>query len=603
MCRLTEFFRRRGRVIAGVTAGTVLSLGAVRLAAQPPAVDKAVLDAEAARVAVVKKVMPAAVAVCEYGGEACGSGVLIDPAGYAITNHHVYEALGGPVFQCGLSDGILYDAVVVGLDPVGDIALIKLLPKEAGKPFPVAELGDSDTVRPGEWTFTMGNPHGFALDFTPSVAYGMVSGTNRYLKISPRSLIEYTDAIQVETAVNPGNSGGPLFDAAGRVIGINSAASVRRGGANAGLGISVSINQVKNFLGHLRAGLSTDHATLGAAVETLDESGLLDKLVIREILDDADAFRRGLRNSDQLTAFAGRPLTSLNQYRNVLGLYPKGWRVPVTFRRPPAGKRDVLVRLMGSIPAEKAADAPPGGPPPKAPPPAKGAKPPADSAAAKLYKAKPGFANYHFNEVEQARLTAAAKHGDFTGLTAKWAATGTYKAGDRNGPMTLDIADNKGDDAGAVVALRLNVAHRLEPLKRQDLADLAAPVGSGGLMMALYHHRRLLTLGAKGFEGEFTHGGKEPFYPPADGKGPADARVMCDVLRTKHGAVECKWYFRVIDAVLLGCETALSKDRDPCEVYFADYKPVGGKMLPHRVECRYDDKQYGVLTISTYDVK
>src|SRR5581483_3151917 len=207
-------------------------------AADPPKVDKAVADAERARIEVIKKVTPAVVAVCRPGGQALGSGVLIDPEGYALTNYHVTEAVGGPFMRCGLQDGVLYDAILVGIDPVGDTALIQLMPKEKGKPFPFVDInaGDSDKLKIGDWTFTMGNPHGLALDFTPSVAFGIVSGVNRYLKIDPRSPMEYTDAIQVETAVNPGNSGGPLFDAEGRLVGINSAASIRRGGANAGLG-------------------------------------------------------------------------------------------------------------------------------------------------------------------------------------------------------------------------------------------------------------------------------------------------------------------------------------------------------------------------------
>jgi S1-C subfamily serine protease len=571
--------------------------------AQPPAVDKKVLAAEADRVAVIKKVTPAVVAVCVYGGQAMGSGVLIDPDGYAVTNYHVTEALGGPVCQCGLADGVLYDAVVVGLDPVGDAALLKLLPKEEGKKFPFAELGDSDTVKVGDWTFTMGNPHGFALDFTPSVAFGMVSATNRYLRISPASFIEYTDAIQVETAVNPGNSGGPLFDRSGKVVGINSAASVRRGGAaNAGLGIAISVNQLKNFLGHLRAGLSCDHATLGALVGT-DETGEVSKLTVRQILDESDAFRRGLRDGDQLLRFADRPLTSTNQYKNILGTFPKDWKVPVAYRRN-NDRFEALVRLMGSLPAAKNPDANPtgGGGPPV---PKKGPPPGMSSPAAKLYKEKKGYANYFFNEKERDRLAAAAKkHGDFTSVGGTWTAEGTYELAERKGDLRFEVTEGRGDDPSPLVKLKLNIEQQLEPLKKQELRDLQEPLGSGGLMMALYHYHRFLTVGGKGFEGEFSHAGAEPFYPrPADGGTPkswAAARVDAEVIRTKHGAVECKWYFSKADATLLGFETFPARDEDPCEVSLFDYKPVDGKMLPHRIEVRRGDKRYAMLAVTKY---
>src|SRR5208337_5150848 len=106
-------------------------------------VDKGVLDSENKRVAVVEKVKPSVVAVFSPGGQGGGSGVLISKDGYALTNFHVVAG-SGPVMKCGLPDGVLYDAVLVGLDKVGDVALIKLLPKKEGQKFPFAPLGDSD---------------------------------------------------------------------------------------------------------------------------------------------------------------------------------------------------------------------------------------------------------------------------------------------------------------------------------------------------------------------------------------------------------------------------------------------------------------------------
>src|SRR5262245_27813542 len=147
------------------------SLALPALPAFVRAVDPDVLKAEQERIDVIAKVRPAVVCVCSYGGGVVGSGVLIDPEGYALTNFHVTSSIS-PVMQGGLSDGLLYDAVIVGQDKVGDVALIKLLPRKPGTPFPFAPLGDSDATRAGDWSLAAGNPFGLSQDFTPTVTYG-----------------------------------------------------------------------------------------------------------------------------------------------------------------------------------------------------------------------------------------------------------------------------------------------------------------------------------------------------------------------------------------------------------------------------------------------
>src|SRR5262245_20355048 len=106
-------------------------------------IDQHLLEAQAKRVAVIEKIKPSVVAIFAPGGQGGGSGVLISKDGFALTNFHVVQA-PGPIMQCGLPDGVLYDAVLVGLDRVGDVALIKLLPKKEGQEFPSALMGDSD---------------------------------------------------------------------------------------------------------------------------------------------------------------------------------------------------------------------------------------------------------------------------------------------------------------------------------------------------------------------------------------------------------------------------------------------------------------------------
>ena len=210
-------------------------------------------------------------------------------------------------------------------------------------------LGDSDNVRPGDWSLAMGNPFLLATDFTPTVTFGMVSGVHRY-QYPAGSLLEYTDCIQVDTSINPGNSGGPLFNLHGELIGINGRGSFdKRGRVNSGVGYAISINQIKNFLGQLHAGIDTDHATLGATVKTVgDVENDIARIQVQSVLDESDAARRGLQPEDDLVEFAGRPITSVNQYKNVLGIFPKGWRMPLTYRRANK-KTEILVRLMGVL--------------------------------------------------------------------------------------------------------------------------------------------------------------------------------------------------------------------------------------------------------------
>ena len=594
--------------LLGSAATAVLVLEVPVAGAAPVDVEKSVLNAQAERISAIKRVHSAVVAVCMQGGQGVGSGVVISPDGYALTNFHVVQATG-PMMQAGLADGVLYDAVACGIDRVGDVALIKLEPKDKGKPFPFVTLGDSDKVKIGDWSLAMGNPFSLAMDFTPTVTYGIISGTHRYQPPEGKGLLEYTDCIQIETSINPGNSGGPLFNMQGELIGINGRGSFeKRGRVNSGVGYAISINQIKNFLGHLYAGIDSDHATLGAIVGTAAEDAPLTQMVILQVLSDppSDAFRRHLSEGDQLLSFAGRRVTSTNQYKNILGIYPKDWRVPVILRRNNTERIEVLVRLMGNMATEKESDSPGSPPPVPRPTPKKDPIPSPKgptSPIAKMFVAKKGYSNWYFNELERNKLLAAfKKHGDFSGVSGKWTAVGKYAMGERKGDLKIELDGGK-DQPDPHVKMKLNIEQQLAPLS--DRGALAAePIGSGGLMMALYHYQRLLLVGASGFEGLFAHGGNEPLYPyPTDGSKPKSLealRVDCAVLKTKHGSTECKWYFSLKDHSLLGFETYLAKDTDPCEVYFSDYRAVDGRQLPHRIEVRHGDKQFGVLAIEKY---
>lgn len=578
-----------------------------------------VMKAEAERVAVVQKVKPTVVAIFARGGQGGGTGVLISPDGYALTNFHVVQPTG-PTMQCGLPDGVLYDAVLVGLDRVGDVALIKLLPKQDGQKFPYAVMGDSDKVREGDWSIAMGNPFLLATDFNPTVTFGLVSGVNRY-QYPAGILLEYTDCLQIDTSINPGNSGGPLFNMSGELIGINGRGSFdKRARINSGVGYAISINQIKNFLGHLKAGIDTDHASLGATVATETEKSGLGRMRVQQILEEADAYRRGLDIDDEVVSFAGRTMGSVNQFKNVLGIYPRGWRLPLEYRRERT-KKEVLVRLMGVQRKELKDDAIPGDENPDLPRPkpkdgqpipkkiilpGKGTAP--QGPAAKFYEKKAGFANHYFNKLEKDRLLSQfSKASGLPGRDGTWTLDGTVRLKKlRTESKATFVIGEESDEGGPFASVQIDqFPYKVLPLKVQDAALLRLPESSGGLLMSMYLWRRMLTLGEKGFK-EVEHGGVEPIYPPTvDGepvKSLADLRKDAEVLITRDGPFLNKWFFSPTDQTLLAMETKLKEHEDPCELYFSDYRPVAGRLLPHRISVRYGDLHYGTFAIASYDL-
>ncbi len=319
-CRGLDAHRigRAGRRVLVLLAAAVCGLAGVAQAE----VDPAVMQAEAERIAVMARAREPALAIFSNGGQGGGSGVVISPDGYALSNFHVTKGCG-EAMKCGMAHGGLYDAVIVGIDPVGDVALIKLFGRDD---FPFAEFGDSDAVSVGDWAYCVGNPFLLATDFQPTVTYGIISGVHRY-QYPAGTLLEYADCMQTDASINPGNSGGPLFDMQGRLIGINGRGSFeKRGRVNVGVGYAISINQIKNFLGCLKSGRILDHATLGARLASQEDGSV----IVADILEDSDAYRRGLRYGDEVVRFGGRPIRTVNAFKNVLGIYPKGWQAPLT---------------------------------------------------------------------------------------------------------------------------------------------------------------------------------------------------------------------------------------------------------------------------------
>lgn len=296
-----------------------------------------VLAAQERRIEAMRQASACTVGVFGLDSQGGGSGVCITPDGYVLTNFHVSSPFGTRM-RCGLNDGKMYEAVVAGIDPTGDLAVLKMIGRED---FPVARLGDSDQVRVGQWCFAAGNPFVLATNLQPTVTYGLISGVRRY-QYPAGTILEYSDCIQTDAAINPGNSGGPLFNASGELIGINGRCSFeKRGRVNVGVGYAISIKQAMHFFWNLRSGRVVDHATLGFTVST-DKQG---KVVVSNILDTSDAYRRGLRYGDEILKLGDREVATTNQLKNVMGIFPDQWRVPLRYRNED-GVQDTVIRLQ-----------------------------------------------------------------------------------------------------------------------------------------------------------------------------------------------------------------------------------------------------------------
>ena len=251
-----------------------------------------------------------------------GSGFIVDPSGYVITNNHVVE--GASVIKVGFENGDSYDAELVGSDPKIDIALLKI---DANKPLPAVKLGSSRNLKVGEWVVAIGNP--FGLDY--SVTAGIVSALGRNIGAGP-----YDDFIQTDASINPGNSGGPLFNLRGEVVGVNTAI-VRDG---AGIGFAVPVDMVTDVLPQLRDNGYVVRGYIGTGIQDLDkdlaESFGLKKqegVLIGSIADDGPAARAGLRPGDIVTEFDGKRVKTTQDLLLAVAATRPGVKARVAFIR------------------------------------------------------------------------------------------------------------------------------------------------------------------------------------------------------------------------------------------------------------------------------
>jgi serine protease Do len=246
--------------------------------------------------------------------QGAGSGFVIDPRGYILTNNHVVE--GAFNIRVKFDDGRTLEAEVLGRDPLTDVALIKL--KNPPANLPVLRLGDSDGMRVGDWVVAIGNPFGLAS----SVSAGILSAKAREIGAS-----QYDDFLQTDAAINPGNSGGPLFNLRGEVIGINTA--IVSGGA--GIGFAVPSNLVKAILPQLEKNGSVTRGYIGVKLQNLTPE-LAKALnvpqttgaVINEVTRNSPGDKAGLKADDVVVSIDGKKVDSSSGLSRTVALRAPG---------------------------------------------------------------------------------------------------------------------------------------------------------------------------------------------------------------------------------------------------------------------------------------
>lgn len=265
-----------------------------------------------------------------------GSGFIVDPEGYIVTNHHVID--GARHIVVTLASGTRLDARVVGDDPKTDLALLKV---DAPKRLAYVRFGDSDKARVGDWVVAMGDPFGLGRTATA----GIISARGRNLRSSP-----YDDYLQIDAPINPGNSGGPVFDTAGRVLGVDTAIYSPNGG-NVGIGFAIPSNQARAIVAQLKKSGSVNRAWLGVQVRDLDGQAAgvlgLDQLrgaLVAAVLGGGPADAAGVQPGDVILAFDGKPIDSARSLSRILGSTPAERSVSLTVWRD-GRKHDLSVHL------------------------------------------------------------------------------------------------------------------------------------------------------------------------------------------------------------------------------------------------------------------
>jgi serine protease Do len=252
--------------------------------------------------------------------ENLGSGFIVSTDGYVVTNEHVVHNAAEIVVTS--TSGEKYTAQVVGSDYYSDIALLKIDAKD----LPYLELGNSDSVIIGEWAIALGNPFGlFAVGDQPSVTVGVISATNRDFDRTPEGRI-YKDMVQTDAAINRGNSGGPLVNSEGQVIGMNTMIWTEGGGGSLGIGFAIPVNRIKKIIDELRSsgGVNRNYWT-GLSIQNLDRVVALsmnlentDGVIVTDVEPSSPGEKAGFHVGDVILAINGQVVKNYNSVRGYL---------------------------------------------------------------------------------------------------------------------------------------------------------------------------------------------------------------------------------------------------------------------------------------------
>lgn len=316
--------------------------------AAPPATTNLVLKEDSAVIDAVRKAKPAVVTVVNqmqshrgfFGGSggptASGSGVIVDAKGYIVTNNHVIE--GEQSLQVIFSDGTKADAIIIGSDPVVDVAVIKV-----DSPVPgVAEFGDSTKVEPGQIAIAIGSPLG---DFRGTVTLGIVSALNRRVG-------KQTGLIQTDAAINNGNSGGPLINSMGQVIGINTLVvrSTSEGNVAEGLGFAIPANVVRDILTQIVANGKVSRPYMGVSYQELDGQSASSLnlhqdqgVIVTNIDPTSPAATAGVHESDVILSIDTEKIDAEHSVSSILLNRKVGDTVTLTILR---GTKQIQLKLV-----------------------------------------------------------------------------------------------------------------------------------------------------------------------------------------------------------------------------------------------------------------
>ena len=280
--------------------------------------------------------------------EGQGSGFIVDSNGLIVTNNHVID--GADLVQVTLNDGSQHEATVKGRDSKTDLALIKI---DTGTPLPYVELGEAADARVGDWVLAVGNPFGLG----GSVNAGIISARGRDIHSGP-----YDDYLQIDAPINRGNSGGPLFDSSGRVIGVNTAIYSPSGG-NVGIGFAIPAETVRDVVAELREHGRVDRGWLGVQIQPVTDeiaAGLgfseTTGILVADVITDSPAARAGIKAGDVILAAAGQTMNDYKELTKLVAATDASTMMPLRIHRD--GKAQDITVKIGPMPNDDVAAAP-----------------------------------------------------------------------------------------------------------------------------------------------------------------------------------------------------------------------------------------------------